>query len=471
MLIKIDGTDVTNKVLFDTTFKVKNNINNQVDEFSFKVKSTQLVPEIGKEVEVFNGADKIFAGDLLQITDSIEGGKLLRFNCRALDYANRLKRKIIVERYEDETVSDIISDMVTSLGFTVVNVSYNPLIKTIAFNGISVSECLEKLADLLNAYWYVDYDKDIHFFEKNAEPSPYNLTDTSANYIFDSLTIKDDLTKLKNKVTIRGGLALSETAKTEVRVSQDSTQDTFNLVYLYQPLPVVTVNGTPKDVGLENKEEDTGFDVMWSEQGRYIRFTAGNFPIKDDVIEVTGITYFPVFVQVADDASILAYGDAEFEIKDNAIVSEEQAIERAISELEAYSSKLSDGSFQTYNSGLKSGQILNIQSTLRGIDINVVIQSVETRSVDPMGGQIIYNVEFATEKTVGIIKILQKLLLKEDVIADELEVLLRYITFSESMTMVDEFLLSTMSQNPYYWSNDAETTPNRMIFDFFTWEA
>jgi hypothetical protein len=208
---------------------------------------------------------------------------------------------------------------------------------------------------------------------------------------------------------------------------------------------------------------------MWSEQGRYIRFTTGNIPTLGDVIEVTGITYFPVFVQVSDETSIATYGNAEFEIKDDTIISEEQAIERALAELQAYASKLSDGSFSTYTSGLKAGQTLNIQSTIRGINIDVVIQSVEIRSIDPMGGQIIYNVEFATEKTMGIIKVLQKLLLKEDIISDEMEVLLRYITFSESMAIVDEFIASTMSQAPYKWSNDAGTTPNKGVWNFSTW--
>jgi hypothetical protein len=59
------------------------------------------------------------------------------------------------------------------------------------------------MADSLNWYWYIDYDRYIHFFPQATNTAPFNISETSNN--FNNLRITYDSSRLINRQVIEGG--------------------------------------------------------------------------------------------------------------------------------------------------------------------------------------------------------------------------------------------------------------------------
>jgi hypothetical protein len=353
------------------------------------------------------------------------------------------------------SIYDIIESLrdTYATDFTLDNVSGSFIIKSIAFNRITMSECLDKIAKALNYFWYVDYEKDIHFFPKNDEIAPFNLSDTSENYAWNSLQITQDISQLRNAVYIEGGEAEGNPRTEEFTApAEDVERTTYRLANKFSSKPVVTVNSIAQTVGIDFLNSDADYDCMWDYNQKYIRFTDGNIPPVGHIVEVTGNPLYPVIVRVQSTTSIGVYGVYEFVIRDKSIRSKEEARERALSELEAYQNGVIEASFKTYTKGLKAGQVININSTIRGINESFIIQSV--RLVSRGNNTVEWSVSLATLKTVGIISFLQDLLKTDEVRENENETLLSFYDFEDVAEVEDEIVSITTTEPPYIWLSD-----------------
>lgn len=471
IVVTIDGTDRTSSVVFNS-LRMTDTLNQQTDLLEFKVRkyaSLTYVPALGDEVVVTRNGTTIFGGVVVRITEGLRSAKILEYIVTCNDYSQFLKRELATERYESQTVQDIIDDLVathTTDGFTTTNVVGALTIGSISFNRLNVADCLQKLADAISYVWYVDYDKDIHFFPKNTEVGDA-LSDTSANYIYDSLEIIEDLTQLRNVILVQGGERESDAPRTEL-FSGDATRTQFALANKYASLPTVEVGGVAQTVGVEFLDDDGSFDCMWNFNEKYIRFTAGNTPASaTNNIEVSGIYLYPIVVSVPNNASIAEFGRYEFSITDKSIRSQDEAIRRAVAELQSYQNELYEGSFRTYDDGFRSGQIISINSTQRAKSIDVLIQSVRATMRDPLGENLEYEVKFATLKSVGIIEYLQNQLRSREVIVDDAETLLNLYSFtSDTLATSDTLDPPTDDAPPYVW---AGAGGNEMVWGYFTW--
>ena len=442
LTINIESTDRTNYIIWNS-FKKDDILNAQVDTLQFSTKkygTRTWKPTVGDEIEVLDGADKIFAGILLSVEEIIDG-QALKYNVKCKDWTHYLDRKLVTERYENQTVNQIITDINTNYlsGFTVVNVDCGIEIESIAFNKMSVSKCIELLAKQINYSWYVDYEKDIHFFTRNKELSEFDLTDDNGKHIFDSLKIKDDLSQIRNRVIIRGG-DMEGSNRTENFVG-DGTKKTFALGHKFKEKPTVIVNAVAQTVGIDFLDEDTDYDCLWNFNEKYLRFVVA--PGNGLAGTAEGIPLIPIIIQVESDESIIDYGVYEFSKIDKTIETKEEAKQYAISQIEAYALTIQEGSFQTYDSGLRSGQLINIHSTIRGIDENFLIQKVSLKMRTPVDG--IWTVTLATLRTMGIIDFLQDLLSAQDkqIKVDEDAVLEKYYIDNQTLGITEEISLKT----------------------------
>jgi len=411
IIVTINSTDRTNYINWPS-FTIENILNSQVDTCSFETKkygSHNYKPAVGDEITVLDGTTKIFAGVIIQVEEEIVG-LLLNYKVQCKDWTHYLDRYLVNERYEDKTIDEIISDINSNYltGFTVANVDCGITVKSITFNRLPISRCLQILAEQVNYNWYVDYDKDIHFFAKNSENAPFNLTDTNSNYIFGSLVVKDDLSQMRNRIFVRGGEYIGNTR--DENFTGDGTKKTFALANKFSEKPTVTVGGVSQDVGIDYLNQDADYDVLWNYNEKYLRFVTE--PADTAAIVVSGTPLIPIIVQSQDDISIAEYGEYEFSIVNKDIKSIEEARQYAASQLEAYGSKISEGSFETYVSGLRSGQIINIQSDIRSLDEDYLLQRVTLSMRTPTEGK--WTAELATMRTIGIIEFLQKLLLNQN---------------------------------------------------------
>ncbi|PIU58165.1 MAG: hypothetical protein COS89_01810, partial [Deltaproteobacteria bacterium CG07_land_8_20_14_0_80_38_7] len=149
-----------------------------------------------------------------------------------------LDRYLVNDSFEDQTIEDIINYILVDKGldsvFTTVNVDATKVVNYIAFKYETFSSVLTQLAELVNYDWYVDYDKDIHFFSKETNTAPFDIEDSTGSYLADSLIIRKDNSQVRNVVFVRGGEYLASTFTTEY--ISDGDQNVFGLPYKYDTL-------------------------------------------------------------------------------------------------------------------------------------------------------------------------------------------------------------------------------------------
>lgn len=455
--ITIGGVDKTSSIQW-RNFRRRDNLNQQIDECVFdvwKYGTHTYVPTVGQTVVVARDGTTIFGGVVVRIEEKVQASTKLVYRIECVDYSHYLKRQLVTERYTSTTIGDIIADLVDNYtaagdGITYTNVEGALDIVSFSFNRLTVAECIQKLAEAVSYVWYVDYDGDIHFFPKNAEVAPYGLTDTSENYIFDSLKIVEDISQVRNQITVQGGEAISASNRTEY-FSGDGTIEQFPLANKFDAVPTVTVGGTPQTVGTEYVDDDASYNCMWNFNEKYLRFTSGNTPGSGTRnITVAAKYRYPIVVKVPAPASQSQFGVYETAITDKSIKSQDEAIDRAQAELSKYRATLYEGEFRTYTDGLRSGQLLNINSTQRGKNLDVLIQSVEAKLKDPQGNELEYFVRFATLKSVGIIDYLQSQLRDREIVEDDLETLLNYFPVEDTATFSDALATPSYTEGPYY---------------------
>ena len=409
------------------SLNVEQNLTSQVDSASFKYRkfgSRAWSPSVSDEIEIWDDETKIFGGTIITMNESIEAGSDgLLYNIKCVDWTYELDSYLVAESYESQTIAQIITHMVDNYatGFTYVNVESDFLIDKIVFNQVPISECLKRLANIVKYEWYIDPDKDIHFFPKFTNTAPYDLTDSSGNYIYKSLIRNIDGKQLANRVKVRGGEYDADTFEDEITVKGNITKS-FKLPYRFSGLSVwlnVGAGYVAQDVGIDFINDFTTDDVLYNYNDMTIKWEN---PLADgDLIKFSGKPKVPVLAIASDSISIAEFGVKEKLVRDNSIEDIQTARRRAIAELEAYKDEIDDTSFKTYTSGLRTGQIINLQSTTRGsIDVNYIIRRVVFKMIDPENFG--YTVGLVTTRKYGFIELLQKLLQPESMQADDNEV-------------------------------------------------
>lgn len=412
--VQINSVDKTDYIK-QGSLEIENNLTNQVDSCSFIIVNysgkTSYFPENEDEVVVYDDSDKIFGGSVVKITEKMVAPNYMEYKVECSDYTRLADRKLVEKVYEDETVEDIIKDIVDTYlsGFTYTNVSCTKTLDRIAFNYEPFSKCLKRLADMVGYDWYIDYDKDIHFFSKETNLSPFNLTDTNGNYIVRSLEIKRDTRQTRNVIYVRGAEYLADSLTGEIEA--DGQTRVFSTPYKMSDISV-TVSGEVRTVGVDYVDDEDDYDCLYNFDDKTIKFKDEDKPSASKIVKYSGLPNVPLIVEVRDQESISEYGELHYRIIDKTIKSKDEARERGKAELLSYSDKLSEGSFLTHVSGLRSGQYINIQSDLRGLDEDFVINrvSLRMRNIE----EFWYEVSIVTTKTFKIIEFLQKLLAAQD---------------------------------------------------------
>jgi len=455
--ITIGGVDRTSLIDWSSV-NVRQVLTKSSDEMTFNIKkygTKTYTPAMNDEVVFTHDGTRVFAGYIVQKVDDVEGlGQYQKLIVK--DYSFAFENQLITKTYSNTTVNAIIADLVSNYapaGFTVTNVNAPATITKIVFNYISISQCLKQLAKGLSNYdWYIDYNKNLYFFSIGTVVAPFNLTDTSANYVYSSLEVVTDISQLANDVTIRGGKVAATQTRTEYW-SGDGTRYNFPLGNDFSATPVVTVGGVSKTVGLDGVDADASFNCMWNQSSQLLRFTSGNTPIAGtNNVAITGYPQFPLIYRKANQSSIALYGSRPKFIKEITIQDINTASQRADAELQAYSSPTSSGHFITYVDGLFVGQYINITSVIRNVNVNFKIQSVGITCRTPNDLQ--YNIEVQTGGSTTINDILTQLLISDpaaSIDASSNDTIQRISLFAESMTITDAVQTPTTSTGPYVY--------------------
>lgn len=474
--VSIAGLDRTGDIL-NATISIDDNVNDVANTLSLKMidRSGQGVPQTDDEITVQladTTGTRIFGGVIVKESRKTKGIGAVEISIQAVDYTRLLDQVLVHKSYEDMTDKAIIEDIVATYcagsGITTTNVAVGATINQIVFNYVQVSQAIKKLAKITNRYWYIDYNKDIHYFTANSEVAPFNITDTSSDY-FD-LRISKDSTQLKNRIYVRGGTKLSD------QTQYDEKGDGEKRIFVLPEKPhevTVQVNGVTETLGIKNIDT-SGYDWYLNFQEKYIEQDSGGAVLTDtDTLTVFYSYDVPVLVAIEDGDSIIENGVHEFAIFDNTIRTTQAARDRAIAELVDYKNDVIEGAFSTYEPGFVSGQTININRSDYGVNDDYIIQSVKLQSLG--GGMYKYNITLASSKTMGILRFLINLLEqnRNQVTLDTDEVVDELFTLNDSL-LADSLLDSLVidSAPPYAtWSFTGDTSPTRARWNLFQWKG
>lgn len=362
---------------------------------------------------------------------------------------------------EEATTTTMVVDDIT------IQADTEPItISQIRFKMEAPSQAIRRICELTGRNWYIDYDKDVHYFKNNTNPAPYNIT-TSSDW-FKNLVITHDDTQIKNKIYVKGSTYLSD--EYDDSYVADGEQRIFVLPEKPHDL-TMEVDTVSKTVGIKNIDDPTDFDFLLNFQEKYVECGENTTtPTNGSVIDFHYKYEIPILISVEDSESIADDGVYEFAIFDKSITSLTAARDRATAELTDYANSIIDGSFETEKSGFRSGQVINIDDSTYGIsDTDYIIVSVVKRSKG--NGDFVTFCKLASKKKIGIIQyLIKQLQTNKDVIelTDD-ETVDQLTELDDSVVISDSIESMYLTSPPFYWSNDEGTTPNKMVWGFFEW--
>lgn len=210
LVVSIGGTDRTSACKLET-IEVTNTIasNSDTAEMVVSVSSTAgWRPQAGNAVVVTNGATKEFAGIISDVEERDFGIERLRYAVSARDYTYLFDKYLVVEEYASTRASTIVSNIVTSYttGFTTTNIQASAVVGAQTFDYVEPSQCVRTLADLVGYGFYIDYDKDVHFYSLASVTAPVASIDLDTDLTnYGDMKIRETVGHgVKNRVYVKG---------------------------------------------------------------------------------------------------------------------------------------------------------------------------------------------------------------------------------------------------------------------------
>jgi len=423
MEIRIEINQINrNSVVNWQSLNISKALTSQVDTASFQILKIKdgYIPEVADEVEIYSNdgtETKIFGGYITKISENLEivDGGYYSINCQ--DYSYKLSGVLAVKSYVDKTGKEIIDDLIAQFapGFSTNNVICESVISKIVFNQAPVTECLTRISKIIGFEWFVDADKDIHFFQRFSLVAPFTLTDTNGNYVYKSLKRNIDGSQIANQVKVRGGMGTESNRFEDTITVKGGNTLTFKLPYKFSELKVY-LNDVEKTVGVDNIDNFPDKDVLYNYQADSIRFASNR--TDGDKIRFSGFKKYPVMAIVSDDASIALIGLREKMIDDKTLEDATTARERAFLELELSNDSVTDCAFNTYQNGLEVGMRINISSELRALSgLDYLISSIILKARGPF--DFYYSVSCSTARKMGLTEFLKELSMRGDIFEED----------------------------------------------------
>lgn len=473
----INGVDRTDNIDVHTYNKT-DNLTFKVDtlEFDYWDDDNDARPIQGEEIITFwkttSGSTPVkdFGGEILNVPqrEKYPGASKYDYSVMCVDYSYKLKKELVAQTYESQTAKAMITDIVDTYApeLSYNNVETGLTLSYQTFARLYPDECIKRIALDSGYDWYVDVNRDIHFFTFITNPAPYDITDditTSGSY--ENLVIDVDKSQYKNRVIVQGGHVLSgdypdiqeivDNAETQWRIAyKPFVADSGNVeVYIDSGAGYVA-----KTLGIQNIHT-SGYDFLLNQNEKTIKaldYSAN----AGDLLKLVYKFKAPIVTQDDDKDSqdtIIAIegGRAIYgkKIVDKNIRTLQAAHDRASAYLGKYANPLVTGSFRTKDSGYRSGQLLTVNATSRGTYATSKTYLIQTVSMIILDKSIReWNITFAT-RLKGWVEFLaelydnsalQEIIIRNDETLDKLRLLTKEtITITET-TRTDKGL-------PYEW--------------------
>jgi hypothetical protein len=132
---------------------------------------------------------RIFAGHLKTVEESqlSEVGPRV-YGLDAQDFTAKLDDSVIDHPAEraSESVADRVAWILGFLNYAITTAGVDPPSMTLdpaTYDGMTVREALDQVADEARCHWYVDFDADLHLAQDEVVSAPFALDDTSPDLV------------------------------------------------------------------------------------------------------------------------------------------------------------------------------------------------------------------------------------------------------------------------------------------------
>lgn len=217
--VLLNNVDITNHFdLNRSQIEITSAINEELDTLSATVENGDaLAIEGWQDIQVKDGSELIFGGYVL--TPNRQAGRNLTKNdypLGASDYGAYLEKVFVQGEFLEMTDAALIQAIfAASSDLSVFDATtYVSVVRTInraVFNRKSVREVLNWLCEQSGAFWYVDYDKKLHYFGSSEFRAPFDITNdptSTTKELAEAVQVDVDAAGVVNLVEVLGGNAL-----------------------------------------------------------------------------------------------------------------------------------------------------------------------------------------------------------------------------------------------------------------------
>jgi hypothetical protein len=465
-----NGVDISNSVDWRSIDMVSQ-LTKEVSTLRFNIlqnssnPSAVTVPSIGDPIALYDSSGIIFGGTVTEREATIEG-LLITWQITCTDYSYLFDGTLVKKNYAMMDPHDIVVDIVNTFcggkGFTTTHVQVgNFKVPSIKFNYQQPTKALQSLAKLIGWDWYIDANKDIHFFLGDVEDAigeggvaPITVDSTSGEIEWNSLDVDLNLQNMQNSVYVIGGnYTKTFTALNTVDVfPTDGTRQFFSLTYPYDIASlVVTLDGVTQTIGTANQTDPGTVQVLYNDAQRWVQFTAGA-PANGHTVKVYGNAKVPIIAHASNASSITAYGEYQTVIVDSKITTVPEAQQRAQAAILQFGHPVYDIKFKTLIAGCAIGQAITVNLPTFGIsNKQLVIKRVEATGYAPgANGMLEYVIECIGSDTVTFTDLMTTILQQEanQTPVDDSTVNENLVDAQETITLT-ETVTATNQTRPY----------------------
>lgn len=315
----------------------------------------------------------------------------------AYDYWQQLDRIQVQQVYTGQSDVFIIRNLLKTYA-PWVRLDRLPTLGTYTFSirvlkATSLQKALAAITDTTGYNIWIDNAKYIHYeTPANAQAAPFSLSNTpdfrrSFNVGVDTYVVDD--TSAINRVTFFGGKKPSNDFTQDLSTQVNGTNTTFVLAYYPRNASDgkihITLNGRDQTLGyllgsgVANTFISKGgtAQVLLNADAHTVQFDVA--PPAGSIVTARYRYEFPMNIQVADPASFRYYGMwLDGVISDESIFDAPTAVGRCRTLLAQQSHGLVTCTCHCFKPGLRSGQIVSLSHSIRGITGKFMVQEVDT---------------------------------------------------------------------------------------------
>lgn len=347
----------------------------------------------GQPVEIFDGEELEYRGFIEKAEVMIHTDKDLIWDITCTDNHYLADKRIFRGAFENESAEDIVMNIFDNIleaeGIEIGEVSADIDISRAVFNYIPASDAIQAIADKIDYIWYIDKERKLYFRSRDSELAPFEINRSIARK--NSIRVESGNPRYRNQQYTRGGKGQTDPQTETFR--GDGDRKTFSVGFPVARVPIVEVEvaGTfeLQTVGIRGLDE--GKEWYWSKGSNEITQDDDSAPlttgermrvIYNGQFDILAKTFDEMEIAMREQIEEIGTGIVENVVDDRTADSISAAFETANSKILKYA-KISRGlKMQTFEKGLRAGQLVTVDLPDYKMESELLIKSVRFSTIN-----------------------------------------------------------------------------------------